>query len=108
MIDKNQNEVIGMAKSSSMYIRIDPQVKSDVEAIYSQYGMSVTDAINVFLYQSRNIGGLPFDLRPNTAPAAKGTSKSMKGALKGYADPALVSREKDAWGKAAAKKHDGI
>ena len=56
--------VIFMAKTASMYIRIDPQVKSDVEAIYAQYGMSITDAINVFLYTSRIIGGLPFDLRP--------------------------------------------
>lgn len=55
-----------MTKTASMYIRIDPQVKSDVEAIYSRYGMSVTDAINVFLYTSRNVGGLPFDLRPST------------------------------------------
>jgi DNA-damage-inducible protein J len=46
-----------------MYIRIDPQIKADVEAIYARYGMSVTDAINIFLHQSRNVGGLPFDLR---------------------------------------------
>ena len=52
-----------MAKSSSMYIRIDPQVKSEVEAIFSRFGMSITDAINVFLYTSRIVGGLPFDLR---------------------------------------------
>jgi len=58
-----------VAKSASMYIRIDPQVKADVEAIYARYGMSLTEAINVFLYQSRNIGGLPFDLRPNTPNA---------------------------------------
>jgi len=54
-----------MAKTASMYIRIDPQVKSDVESIYARYGMSITDAINVFLYTSRNVGGLPFDLRPS-------------------------------------------
>jgi DNA-damage-inducible protein J len=53
-----------------MYIRIDPAIKSDVEAIYSRYGMSITDAINVFLYTSRNVGGLPFDLRPS-APNAE-------------------------------------
>jgi len=35
-----------MAKTASMYIRIDPEVKSDVEAIYSQYGMSITDVPN--------------------------------------------------------------
>jgi DNA-damage-inducible protein J len=54
-----------MAKTASMYLRIDPEVKRDVEVIYARYGMSVTDAINVFLYQSRNVQGLPFDLRPN-------------------------------------------
>ena len=53
-----------MPKSSSMSLRIDPQVKADVEAIYSQYGLSITEAINIFLHQSRNVGGLPFDLRP--------------------------------------------
>ena len=65
-----------MSKTASMYIRIDPQVKSDVEAIYAQYGMSITDAINVFLYTSRNIGGLPFDLRPS-APNAE-TLEAMR------------------------------
>ena len=54
-----------MAKTSSMYIRIDPKIKTDVEAIYSHYGMSITEAINIFLYTSRNVGGLPFDLRPS-------------------------------------------
>jgi len=59
-----------------MYIRIDPEVKADVEAIYSRYGMSITDAINVFLYQSRNVGGLPFDLRPSMPNAE--TLSAMK------------------------------
>ena len=59
-----------MPKSSSMSLRIDPQVKADVEAIYSRYGLSVTEAINIFLHQSRNVGGLPFDLRPGLPNAA--------------------------------------
>ena len=54
-----------MAKTSSMYIRIDPQIKSDVENIYAQYGMSLTDAINIFLHTSLKKGGFPFDLRPS-------------------------------------------
>ena len=52
-----------MAKTSSLYIRIDPKIKTEVESIYARYGMSLTDAINIFIYQSRNVGGLPFDLR---------------------------------------------
>ena len=52
-----------MAKTSSMYIRIDPQVKAEVEDIYARLGISLTQAINTFLYQSRNVGGFPFDVR---------------------------------------------
>lgn len=95
-----------MAKSASMYIRIDPEVKSDVETIYARYGMSITDAINVFLYQSRNVGGLPFDLRPAAAEITKATTPhSVKGILKDYANPALIKHEDNAWGRAAVEKH---
>jgi len=52
-----------MAKTSSMNIRIDPDIKTEVETIYKRFGMSLDDAINVFIYQSRNVGGLPFNLR---------------------------------------------
>ena len=52
-----------MGKTSSMYVRIDPDIKAEVETIYKRFGMSLNDAINVFIYQSRNVGGLPFNLR---------------------------------------------
>ena len=97
-----------MAKSASLYIRIDPQVKADIETIYSKYGMSITDAINVFLYQSRNIGGLPFDLRPAKPTFQPATPKSMKGALRKYANPDLIGQERDAWERAAVEKYDHI
>jgi hypothetical protein len=31
-------------------IRIDPEIKTEVEGIYARYGMSLTDAINIFIY----------------------------------------------------------
>jgi DNA-damage-inducible protein J len=52
-----------MAKTDSLYVRIDPALKSSVETIYARYGLRVTDAINIFLHQSVNVGGLPFDMR---------------------------------------------
>jgi DNA-damage-inducible protein J len=76
-----------VAKTASMYIRIDPEVKSDVESIYAQYGMSITDAINVFLYTSRNRGGLPFDLRP-PIPNAE-TLEAIEEVRRMKADPSL-------------------
>jgi len=52
-----------MVKTISMSIDVDPAVKADVEAIYARYGMSIDDAVKVFLYKSQYVDGLPFDLR---------------------------------------------
>jgi addiction module RelB/DinJ family antitoxin len=93
-----------MAKTSSLYIRIDPEVKADVERIYSRFGMSITDAVNVFLYQSRNVGGLPFPLyTPEKTVSATGIQGC--GVLRKYADPSKIADEKKAWKAAAVKKH---
>ena len=52
-----------MAKTSSMYIRINPDDKANAEELFGKYGMSITDAINIFIHTSLLRGGLPFDLR---------------------------------------------
>jgi len=77
-----------MAKTSSMYIRIDPEIKKEVELIYKRYGMSLTDAINIFIYQSRNVGGLPFNLRvedgqSKSKPEISPSMTSIRGKYKG-------------------------
>jgi len=77
-----------MAKTSSMYIRIDPEVKTEVESIYKRFGMSLTDAINIFIYQSLNVGGLPFNLRIDEQrneymPKNQSSMINMRGKYKG-------------------------
>lgn len=55
-----------MAKTSNLNVRIDPETKSQAEALFSKFGMTVSEAINVFLHQSIMYGGIPFELRvPN-------------------------------------------
>ena len=51
-----------MAKTSSLNIRIDPEIKSAVDGIYSRFGITVADAVNMFLHKSIMVGGLPFDV----------------------------------------------
>lgn len=53
-----------MAKTSNLNIRMDANVKAEAEALFGSYGLSLTDAVNVFFHQSLKVGGLPFDLRP--------------------------------------------
>ena len=46
-------------------VRMDADLKREVEAIYAELGMNLTSAVNAFLRQSVRVGGMPFDLRLN-------------------------------------------
>ena len=52
-----------MAKTASLNIRIDPEIKLDAERLFGMFGITVTDAVNMFLHQSIMVGGLPFELK---------------------------------------------
>ena len=59
-----------MPKTSDLKLRIDPELKESAIEVYSQWGLNLTDAVTIFLYQSVAVGGLPFAMkRPMTAPA---------------------------------------
>lgn len=47
-------------KTATFQMRINPEVKECVEAIYAKCGLTLTDAVNIFIQQSINVEGLPF------------------------------------------------
>ena len=52
-----------MAKTASLNIRINPETKVGAERLFASFGITVTDAVNMFLHQALMVGGLPFDLK---------------------------------------------
>ena len=52
-----------MAKTANISLRIEPEIKKQSEQVFSRLGISVTDAINVFLHASIMEGGFPFQPR---------------------------------------------
>jgi DNA-damage-inducible protein J len=52
-----------MARSADLHIRLDPETKAGAEKLYSTFGITITDAVTMFLRQSLLVGGLPFELR---------------------------------------------
>ena len=52
-----------MAKTATINIRVDPETKSSAERLFASFGITITDAINMFLHQSVMEGGLPFQLK---------------------------------------------
>lgn len=49
-----------MPKTANINLRIEPEVKAKADDVFSSLGISVTDAINVFLHASIMEGGFPF------------------------------------------------
>lgn len=47
----------------SMSIRLDSEVKEQAQQVFSNLGMDMTTAINIFLRQAIQYQGLPFDVR---------------------------------------------
>ena len=55
--------------TSSMNIRMDTEVKTRAQALFAQFGLDMTTAINMFLRQSIRVRGVPFDLRLDHIPS---------------------------------------
>ena len=52
-----------MAKTSVINIRIDSETKQAIEDLYLSFGISLSDAVNIFFKKSLMENGLPFDMR---------------------------------------------
>ncbi len=52
------------ARKAEGKFRTTAEVKNRATEIYSHWGLTLSDAINVFLVKSVEVGGLPFDMRP--------------------------------------------
>lgn len=52
-----------MAKTDTLHIRIEPSVKQRAEETLKDLGLSITEAINVFLNQVILNDGIPFEIR---------------------------------------------
>ena len=52
-----------MTKTANLNIRIDPQTKQGAEELFSTFGITISDAVTIFLRQSLMVGGLPFEMK---------------------------------------------
>ena len=60
-----------MAKTAMIRARVEPDLKSEVEGVFSELGLSATEAITLFYKQVVIHNGLPFPVRiPNAATIA--------------------------------------
>lgn len=83
-----------MTKTATVRARVEPELKKNVEGVFSKLGLTTSDAITLFLNQVALVGGLPFPVRvPNKETLkALAEAKSDK-KLKTYATVKEMNEE---------------
>ena len=72
-------------KTQMIHARIEPKLKRSAERIFSEIGMSTTEAIRLFLKQVELHRGLPFSVSiPNAETVAAMREANNPSALKRY------------------------
>ena len=52
-----------MAKTSSIHVRVDPKIKEEAEETLNSLGMTLAEAINIYLRQIILNYGIPFEIK---------------------------------------------
>ena len=74
------HNVINAQKDDVFRIRMNSEIKSELEEVFAKNGLTLTDAVNVFFQQALNTGGFPFSVTEDNSEImrAKALSKLMK------------------------------
>ena len=72
-----QTSVVHAPKTATFQMRINPEVKSEAERIFSECGLTLTDAVNVFLQPTLNVGGMPFVVTSDSREALRNQAIAM-------------------------------
>ena len=89
-----------MTKTATINMRIEPTVKAQAEDVFSSFGISIADAINIFLHASIMEGGFPFQPKQprynkETLLAIQEARAIMDGRMEAKRYPSLSALLKD-------------
>jgi DNA-damage-inducible protein J len=62
MMRINNLEVVEMAETINVTIRLDREIKEQAEILFSDLGMNLSTAFNIFARQSLRQGKIPFEI----------------------------------------------
>lgn len=78
-----------MTRTAEGKYRTSAEVKERATEIYGRWGLSLSDAINVFLVKSVDVGGLPFSMTPSAPSYEALEARAYKAPLNDEGVPVL-------------------
>ncbi|MCI5830511.1 MAG: type II toxin-antitoxin system RelB/DinJ family antitoxin [Treponema sp.] len=70
-----------MTNAALVQVKVDTEIKEDVSRIYENLGLDLPTAIRIFFKKSIAVGGLPFELRDETAQNRWNIYKEARNAI---------------------------
>ena len=74
------DNIVTAPKTDMFRFRINPEIRKQVEEVYARNGLTFTQALNIFIQQSLNAGGFPFQVSAENAEFVK--AKAMERLMK--------------------------
>ncbi len=71
-----------MRKQTS--IKVDPVAWEEAKKIFKEYGITASDAINIFLNKVRLVGGLPFEIKLPSDRLKKAIKEANEGKVESF------------------------
>jgi len=71
-----------MRKQTS--IKVDPVAWEEAKKIFKEYGITASDAINIFLNKVRLIGGMPFEIKLPSDRLKKAIKEANRGEVESF------------------------
>lgn len=87
-----------MSKEATLQVRMDSELKEQVEILYRNLGTSFAEAVRIFAKQSIIENGMPFNITIK--------HKSAFGIAGKYANPSLIPEEEGAFERAIVEKYE--
>ena len=63
---------------TNLTISMDSDLKEKADVLFSELGMDLSTAFNLFVKESLRVGGIPFELTPNKEPELQAETGNKK------------------------------
>jgi DNA-damage-inducible protein J len=73
------SEEVPVNKTSTITVRLDPQVKTNAETVLKKLGLTTSQAVTLFFTQVSLHKGIPFDVHIPTAATSKAIEAGLAG-----------------------------
>lgn len=68
-----------MSKTEQMRVRVEPEIKTQANEILKELGLTLSDAVSIYLRQVIQHRGLPFDVKIPNAETIAAIEESRRG-----------------------------